>query len=80
MTIIDEMSYMDKYDKLEFVEFLEFIGRIASNLPSTDDKNRLLPRIVIVVEKFLALVGEKVKFPVNSQDIYSESDSEPYKH
>lgn len=80
MTIIDEMKDMDKYDKLEFVEFLEFIGRIASVLPPLDSKKKLYPRIERVVQKVLTLVNEKIKYNSKDQEIYSESDSEAYKH
>lgn len=80
MTIVDEMKDKDKYEKLEFVEFLEFIGRIASTLSPLDSKNKLLPKIDLVLQKVLSVINEKVRYNLSEVEIISESDSEPYKH
>jgi len=80
MTIIDEMKDMAKYDKLKFVEFLEFIGRVAAQLDSMDDNNRLYPKLEVVMKKVLATINERVRYPEVSNEAISESDSEPYKH
>jgi hypothetical protein len=80
MTIVDEIKHMDKYHCLEFVEFLEFIGRVAATLSPLDHKDKLIRKVEFVLQKILAVINERVRQPLNNIEIYSESDSEPYKN
>ncbi|CAI2364707.1 unnamed protein product [Moneuplotes crassus] len=95
MTVIDEMGGdKDNYDRLQFVEFLEFIGRIANTIdspipssltsPSTHSSShhlgpKLCTKIFKVLSKIFSLYNT-TPLPAQSHlEVYSESDSEPYK-